>query len=50
MVICDIFVSMVFSCIPFSMGFNINYTVIFCNFVALVFLLLETEVLQTSAV
>ena len=32
MVICGIFVSMVFSCIPFSVGLNINYTVMFCNF------------------
>ena len=31
-VICGIFVSMMFSCIPFSVGLNINFTVIFCNF------------------
>ena len=32
MVICGIFMSMVFSCILFSVGLNINYTVLFCNF------------------
>ena len=43
MVICGIFVLLVFSCIPFSMGLNINYTIIFRNFACIDIFIIENR-------
>ena len=44
------FCVMVFLCIPFSMGFNKNYTVIFCNLACISIFIIGQMILQTSAV